>query len=121
MLNQPTNAPWSILKHALVLSCCCFALSFQLPEGALANGLDFQNKTMTFDLEPTYVFHSAASRGHANHGWLDTFHSFSFASWHDAQRMHFGALRVLNDDFVQGVYVFVLEGELSVDGRTMKW
>lgn len=46
------------------------------------------------------VFHPADSRGHADHGWLDTYHSFSFASWHNPERMHFGALRVLNDDAV---------------------
>ena len=48
------------------------------------------------------VFHPADSRGHADHGWLDTYHSFSFASWHNPERMHFGALRVLNDDAVSG-------------------
>lgn len=48
------------------------------------------------------VFHPADSRGHADHGWLDTYHSFSFASWHNPERMHFGALRVLNDDAVTG-------------------
>jgi redox-sensitive bicupin YhaK (pirin superfamily) len=48
------------------------------------------------------VFHPADSRGHADHGWLDTHHSFSFASWHNPERMHFGALRVLNDDAVTG-------------------
>jgi redox-sensitive bicupin YhaK (pirin superfamily) len=42
----------------------------------------------------------AGTRGHANHGWLDAFHSFSFASFHDPSRVHFGALRVLNDDTV---------------------
>lgn len=46
------------------------------------------------------IFHAADSRGHADHGWLDTHHSFSFASWHNPERMHFGALRVLNDDHV---------------------
>jgi quercetin 2,3-dioxygenase len=48
------------------------------------------------------VFHSANTRGHANHGWLDAHHSFSFASWYDPSRVHFGALRVLNDDIVEG-------------------
>ena len=48
------------------------------------------------------VFHPADSRGHADHGWLDTYHSFSFASWQNPERMHFGALRVLNDDAVTG-------------------
>ncbi|MEP7278501.1 MAG: pirin family protein [Bacteroidota bacterium] len=48
------------------------------------------------------IFHPAAERGHANFGWLDSHHSFSFGQWQDASRMHFGALRVLNDDTVQG-------------------
>ncbi|CAG0904228.1 unnamed protein product [Cyprideis torosa] len=47
------------------------------------------------------VIHKAASRGHANHGWLDSYHSFSFANYYNPDRMHFGALRVLNDDRVQ--------------------
>jgi redox-sensitive bicupin YhaK (pirin superfamily) len=46
------------------------------------------------------VLHKADSRGHANHGWLDTHHTFSFASYYDPERIHFGALRVLNDDIV---------------------
>lgn len=48
------------------------------------------------------VFHAANSRGHANHGWLDAHHSFSFASWYNPERIHFGMLRVLNDDIVAG-------------------
>jgi len=46
------------------------------------------------------VIHRAEERGHANHGWLDTHHSFSFASWYNPERMNFGRLRVLNDDHV---------------------
>jgi len=48
------------------------------------------------------VLHKANTRGHANHGWLDSHHSFSFAGYYDPARVHFGALRVLNDDIVQG-------------------
>ncbi|MES2386868.1 MAG: pirin family protein [Bacteroidota bacterium] len=46
------------------------------------------------------IFHSSESRGGADHGWLKARHSFSFADFHDASRMHFGLLRVLNDDHV---------------------
>ena len=46
------------------------------------------------------VIHKAETRGHANHGWLDSHHTFSFANYYDRERMHFGVLRVLNDDIV---------------------
>lgn len=47
------------------------------------------------------IIHKAETRGHANHGWLNSMHTFSFANYHNPERMHFGALRVLNDDTVE--------------------
>ncbi|MFI5134603.1 MAG: pirin family protein [Chitinophagales bacterium] len=49
-----------------------------------------------------FTVYKADTRGHANHGWLDTYHTFSFADYYDPQRIQFGALRVLNDDTVSG-------------------
>jgi hypothetical protein len=46
------------------------------------------------------VIHKANTRGNADHGWLNAFHSFSFGSWYNADRVQFGALRVLNDDTI---------------------
>lgn len=47
------------------------------------------------------VIHTADSRGRAEHGWLSSRFSFSFAEYYNPERMHFGVLRVLNDDIIQ--------------------
>lgn len=46
------------------------------------------------------IFHPANERGHANHGWLNAYHSFSFANWYNPEKIQFGMLRVLNDDTI---------------------
>jgi redox-sensitive bicupin YhaK (pirin superfamily) len=46
------------------------------------------------------VIHKANTRGNANHGWLNAYHSFSFANWYNPERIQFGVLRVLNDDTI---------------------
>ncbi len=74
----------------------------------------------------TFEIQRAAERGHANQGWLQTSHSFSFADYVDPQRMQWGALRVFNDDIIapgrgfgrhphrdMEILTYVLEGELE--------
>ncbi|WP_461452136.1 pirin family protein [Mucilaginibacter sp.] len=48
------------------------------------------------------IYHAANTRGKADFGWLKSFHTFSFGQYYNPERMHFGALRVLNDDTVDG-------------------
>lgn len=80
---------------------------------AAAQSTDKQPDLVGFNHLPTKeertmksVIHRAETRGHANHGWLDTHHTFSFASYYNPERMHFGVLRVLNDDIVEGGHGF---------------
>src|SRR6478735_1417985 len=68
------------------------------PDGILGfNHLPNTNSTI---MENT-ILHKADSRGDANHGWLHSRHTFSFANYYNPERMHFGVLRVLNDDMVE--------------------
>ena len=50
------------------------------------------------------IIDRATSRGYFNHGWLKTYHTFSFANYYNPRRIHFGALRVLNDDRISAQF-----------------
>ena len=64
-------------------------------------GFNHLPNTQSIIMENT-ILHKADTRGDANHGWLHSKHTFSFANYYNPERMHFGALRVLNDDSVEG-------------------
>lgn len=61
------------------------------------------------------TLYRAETRGHERHGWLDARHTFSFANYYDPNRIHFGALRVLNDDVIEGGKGFGTHGHDNME------
>ena len=68
----------------------------------LMKPIEFNHLTTKEHNTMNTVLHKADTRGKANHGWLNSHHTFSFANYQNPERMHFGVLRVLNDDIVDG-------------------
>ncbi len=88
-------------------SLSILGLSAFAKESNTKNDNDVQNEKLGYNHLPNKeyktmntVLHRADTRGDANHGWLQSKHTFSFANYHNPERMHFGVLRVLNDDLV---------------------
>jgi quercetin 2,3-dioxygenase len=94
------------------------------PEGSMLNAA---KNAMSRTLQNAKITpHRSASRGHGDHGWLNTYHSFSFADWYNPKFTHFGSLRVLNEDRVKAnsgfpthphrdfeIFSYILSGELT--------
>jgi quercetin 2,3-dioxygenase len=93
-----------ITKSAIGLAGLALHQSSATADGIRGKSKTISSKDKQVQTDPQSstktIIHTANSRGSADHGWLKTFHTFSFADYYDEQRMNFGALRVLNDDTV---------------------
>ena len=99
-MDRKTFLKKSALASAALVSVGAIAKSTS--EAKALEQLGFNHLPVKKDtIMSNTVLHKANTRGNANHGWLQSFHTFSFANYYNPERMNFGVLRVLNDDTVQ--------------------
>jgi redox-sensitive bicupin YhaK (pirin superfamily) len=102
IMNRKSFLKKSILGFSL-LSVGGVLSSFKKENAKIRNIIGFNHLPNTkSQIMKNAVYHAANTRGKADHGWLKANHSFSFANYYNPERMQFGALRVLNDDFIEG-------------------
>jgi quercetin 2,3-dioxygenase len=121
--EQLSSARDLIINSVSLSSAGNTAISAQTPAETIINSPDTMSKALRHVKITPYL---SKGRGHSDHGWLNTYHSFSFADWYDPSKTHFGALRVLNEDRVKAnsgfpthphrnfeIFSYILSGELT--------
>jgi redox-sensitive bicupin YhaK (pirin superfamily) len=97
--------------------------NIEAPQSPMNNAAKIMSKSLR---QAKITPHRSGSRGHGDHGWLNTYHSFSFADWYNPKFTHFGSLRVLNEDRVKAnsgfpthphrdfeIFSYIIGGELT--------